>query len=99
MLLITLMSLSAPQPAPEPTGVAPGEASADLLDPFAARATPPDAAPAPSDLIDPFNHPPRRSSAPVDCSEPALRDPFATPTKPSGRAPAPFPGLMDPFAQ
>jgi hypothetical protein len=97
ILLVTLMSLSVPQPAPEPTEASSGEASADLLDPFATRATRSDAAPAPTDLIDPFNHPPRRSPPPVDCSEPVLRDPFATPTK--ARTNATFPGLIDPFAQ
>jgi hypothetical protein len=95
ILMATLLSLSALQPAPQPTVVPSSDASDALLDPFAARATRPDAAPAPSDLIDPFNHPPRRT-APVDCSEPVLRDPFASPAKPRTAA---FPGLIDPFAQ
>lgn len=93
ILMATLLSLSAPQPAVAPSS---GAATDDLLDPFAERATRPDAPPAPSDLIDPFNHPPRRSD-PIDCSDPVLRDPFAAPTKP--RAGATFPGLIDPFAQ
>jgi hypothetical protein len=89
ILMATLMSLSAPQPAPQPGTDA-------LIDPFAARAARPDAAPAPSDLIDPFNHPPRQV-APTECSESVLRDPFATPAKP--RTGSTFPGLIDPFAQ
>jgi hypothetical protein len=100
ILMATLVSLLAPQPAPQPTVVPSSQASEaandELLDPFAARTTRPDAAPAPSDLIDPFNHP-SRQRVPDDCSESVLRDPFATPTKP--RTGAPFPGLIDPFAQ
>lgn len=95
LLIAALMSPPAPQPAPQPTVVPSSEASDDLLDPFATRAARPDAAPAPSDLIDPFNHPPRRSAPPVEC-EPVLRDPFAVPAKP--RTGATFPGLIDPFA-
>jgi hypothetical protein len=96
ILMATLMSMSAPQSAPQPAVAPTSEAnSEDLLDPFAARAARPDAAPGPSDLIDPFNHPPR-SSAPVECSEPVLRDPFATPVK--SRTGGTFPGLIDPFA-
>jgi hypothetical protein len=97
ILMATLVSLSAPQPAPQPSVAPSSQAATDeLLDPFAARTTRPDAASAPSDLIDPFNHPPRQR-VPDDCSESVLRDPFATPTKP--RTGAPFPGLIDPFAQ
>jgi hypothetical protein len=97
ILMATLMSLSAPQPAVAPASEASSDSRGELIDPFAARAPRSDAAPAPSDLIDPFNHAPR-SSAPVDCSsEPVLRDPFATPAKP--RTGGPFPGLIDPFAQ
>lgn len=86
--MAALMSMSAPQPAPAPD-------LADLIDPFATRTTRSDATPRPSDLIDPFNRPPRQS-APVECSESVLRDPFATPARP--RTTATFPGLIDPFA-
>lgn len=96
ILLATLMRLTAPQLVAAPSGEASVDDLIDLIDPFAERATRPDAAPASSDLIDPFNHPPRRH-APIDCSESVLRDPFATPLVP--RPSATFPGLIDPFAQ
>jgi hypothetical protein len=100
LLMATLLSMSASQTVLQPA-VAPSSVvdTSDLLDPFADRQVRSDATHAPSDLIDPFNHPPRRGSgAPVDCSESVLRDPFA-PRADAPRTGGTFPGLLDPFAQ
>jgi hypothetical protein len=95
ILMVALMSMSAPQTVLPPAEASSAEGS-ELLDPFADRQVRSDATPAPSDLIDPFNHPMRRG-APVDCGEQVLRDPFAPATAP--RTGATFPGLLDPFAR
>jgi hypothetical protein len=95
ILIATLLGMTALLQPPVP----PSSDASDLLDPFENRQAQPDAALAPTDLIDPFNHPARRSTAPVDCSDSVLRDPFAPVAPAPTRTRATFPGLLDPFAQ
>lgn len=85
-LVAVFVMLFAPEPASPP----------ELIDPFTSRPVRSDAPAAPSDLIDPFSHPKRRSPPPVDCSTPALRDPFSPLERRGGTRP--FPGLRDPFS-